>query len=358
VADHGTVTVLESLTVPIVQAPMAGGVSTPALAAAVSEAGGLGFLAAGYLTVEALRDQIRAVRRLTGRPFGVNLFVPGDPAADQEALARYRDRLEAEAALYGAELGKAMADDDGWAGKLAVVREARVPVVSFTFGCPSPATIANLKRFVSTVVVTVTSAAEARLATEAGADVLCVQGFEAGGHRGTFTNTARIDDLGLLPLLRRVCAVTGLPLIAAGGLARGRDVAAVLVAGAAAAQLGTVFVACPESGANPLYKAALTNPVFPGTAVTRAFSGRAARGLVNRFVLDHSEGAPVAYPHVHHMTKALRAAAARAGDAEAMSLWAGQGHVFAREIPAGELTRALAADARSALVEALRRHPG
>jgi nitronate monooxygenase len=354
-ADHGVVTVLDSLAVPIVQAPMAGGVSTPALAAAVSEAGGLGFLAAGYLTADTLRERIQAVRRLTGRPFGVNLFVPGDPAADAEALARYRDRLEAEAALYGVVLGEPIADDDGWAAKLAVVRDTRVPVVSFTFGCPSVSTVANLKRYVSDVVVTVTSAAEARLAANVGADVLCVQGAEAGGHRGTFGNPERIDDIGLLPLLRRVSSAVKLPLIATGGLSHGRDVAAVLVAGAQAAQLGTVFVPCPESGANPLHKAALTDPAFPGTAVTRAFSGRPARGLVNRFVLDHSDGAPAAYPHVHHLTRNLRAAAARAGDAEAMSLWAGQGHRFARVVPAGELVRELGEQAREAITESARR---
>ncbi|HEV2784158.1 MAG TPA: nitronate monooxygenase [Actinophytocola sp.] len=348
-------TVLDSLPVPIVQAPMAGGVSTPELAAAVSQAGGLGFLAAGYQSAEGLRGQIRAVRRLTDRPFGVNLFVPGEQDADAEALARYRDRLEAEAALYGAELGEPVADDDGWADKLTVVRESRVPVVSFTFGCPNAAAVADLKRHASEVVVTVTSAVEARQAADAGADALCVQGPEAGGHRGTFTNPERLDDVSLLPLLRRVSATVDVPLIAAGGLSHGREVAAVLVAGARAAQLGTVFLRCPESGANPVHKAALTDPSFPGTTVTRAFSGRPARGLINRFVLDHSAGAPAAYPHVHHLTRGLRAAAVRVGDAEAMSLWAGQGHPFAVERPAGELVETLGAQVREAIAEVARR---
>jgi nitronate monooxygenase len=351
-------TILDSLAIPIVQAPMAGGVSTPELAAAVSEAGGLGFLAAGYLPAERVREQISAVRRLTTRPFGVNLFVPGDPAADRDAVDRYRDRLEAEAALYGAELGEPVADDDGWAEKLAVLRELEVPVVSFTFGCPTRATVMNLKQYVSDVVVTVTSAVEARLADDAGADALCVQGPEAGAHRGTFVNAdqhSSVDDVSLLPLLRRVSAIADLPLIATGGLSGGRDVAAVLAAGARAAQLGTVFLACPESGAHPLHKAALTDGSYPGTAVTRAFTGRPARGLVNRFMLDHSADAPAAYPHVHRLTRGLRAAAAAAGDPAAMSLWAGQGHPFAREVPAAELTRALAAEARAALADATRR---
>lgn len=353
--DHKTMTVLDNLDIPIVAAPMAGGVSTPELVAAVSSAGGLGFLAAGYLSANMVREQIRTVRRLTSKPFGVNLFVPGDPAADVDALARYRDRLEAEAALYGATLGEAVGDDDGWTDKLAVIRESRVPVVSFTFGCPTPATVANLKRYVSDVVVTVTSAHEAKLAAAAGADALCVQGPEAGAHRGTFANKDIADDIGLIPLLRRISATVNLPIVATGGLSHGSDVAAVLAAGALAAQLGTMFLACKESGAHPVHKAALTDPSYPGTTVTRAFSGRPARGLTNRFILDHSAGAPAAYPHVHHLTKTLRAAAASAGDAEAMSLWAGQGHPFARAVPAADLVRTLAHQAREAIADAARR---
>jgi nitronate monooxygenase len=351
-------TLLDSLAVPIVQAPMAGGVSTPELVAAVSEAGGLGFLAAGYLPADRVRDQIATVRSLTTRPFGVNLFVPGDPTADEDAIARYRDRLEAEAALYGATLGEPVADDDAWTEKLEVLRETEVPVVSFTFGCPTRATVENLKQYVSDVVITVTSAVEARLAADAGADALCVQGPEAGGHRGTFVNPVHLDSsdaVGLLPLLRRVSAAVDLPLIATGGLSSGRDVAAVLVAGAAAAQLGTAYLACPESGAHPLHKAALTEGSYPGTAVTRAFTGRPARGIVNRFMLDHSAEAPAAYPQLHHLTKTLRAAAAKAGDPAAMSMWAGQGHPFARELPAAELTHVLAAETRTAVSDLARR---
>lgn len=348
-------TVLDTLSIPIVQAPMAGGVSTPALVAAVSQAGGLGFLAAGYQTPDAVHAQIEQVRALTDRPFGVNLFVPDDPAADVDALNRYRDRLEAEAALYGAQLGDPVADDDRFADKLAVVSKTRVPVVSFTFGCPSRSIVANLKSYVSTVVATVTSATEARLAADAGVDMLCVQGPEAGGHRATFVNRDKPDDVGLLPLLRKVSAAVSLPLIAAGGLSHGRDVAAVLVAGACAAQLGTMFLPCTESGTNPLHRAALATEA--GTAVTRAFTGRPARGLINRFMLDHSAAAPAAYPQVHHLTRGLRAAAAQAGDPEAMSMWAGQGHPFVRDIPAADLVHTLANQARAALADAAHRFP-
>jgi nitronate monooxygenase len=354
-AQDGPVTVIDSLELPIVQAPMAGGGSTPELAAAVSGAGGLGFLAGGYLTVEALGDQIRALRERTGRPFGVNLLVPGNPAADAAALAGYRDRLAVEATRYGVALGTPAADDDGWAGKLALMRQAAVAVVSFTFGCPHRDVIAQLKRHGIDVVVTVTSAEEAAHAVACGADVICVQGPEAGGHRATFDNADRPGDVGLLPLLRQIAAVVDVPMVAAGGLAHGRDVAGVLAAGATAAQLGTVFLACPESGADPLHKAALADPSYSGTAVTRAFSGRPARGLANRFLVDHSGAAPAAYPHVHHMTRPLRAAAAQAGDPAAMSLWAGQGHRLATAIPAADLARSLAAQAASALADAARR---
>lgn len=341
-------TIVEGLEQPIVQAPMAGGGSTPALAAAVSEAGGLGFLAAGYRSADAVREQVRQTRELTDRPFGVNVFVPESSTVDSAALREYAERLAAEAARYGVELGDPVGGDDGWAAKLDVLRTERVPVASFTFGCPDAEVLAELKRHGTEVLVTVTSAAEATAAVAAGADALCVQGQEAGAHRGSFANSG-IDDTGLLPLLRKVSAAVDVPLVATGGLSHGRDVAAVLVAGAAAAQLGTMFLPCPESGANPLHRAALGTEV--GTAVTRAFTGRPARGLVNRFLREHSAVAPAAYPQVHQLTRDVR----RAGDAEAMSLWAGQAHEFARPMPAATLVRTLAADARAALAAAAAR---
>jgi nitronate monooxygenase len=341
--------IVDELPHPIVQAPMAGGASTPELVAAVSGAGGLGFLAAGYLIPRDVRDQIRAVRELTDKPFGVNIFVPDTSTVDGPALARYRDRLAGEARRYGVTLGEAVDEDDGWIGKLAVVREEQVQVVSFTFGCPDSFVIAELQDAGCTVVITVTSATEASKAVAAGADALCVQGTEAGAHRGTFRNADPIDDTALLPLLRKVTAAVDVPLIATGGLSSGADVAAVLVAGAAAAQLGTMFLLCPEAGTNQVYRDALIRE--GRTAVTRAFTGRPARGLVNRFMTEHSADAPAAYPHVHHLTKQLRAA----GDPDAMSLWAGQAHEFAREMPAAELVETLAADARTAIAEAARR---
>ncbi|RXS90442.1 nitronate monooxygenase [Geobacillus sp. PK12] len=331
-----------TLPIPIIQAPMAGGVSTPELAAAVSNAGGLGFLAGGYKTAEAMRKEIHELRTLTDRPFGVNVFVPGDKTVDEEAVERYRVALAAEAERFGASVGEPKWEDDDWAAKLDVLLQERVPVVSFTFGCPDKEVIAALQKAGSFVMVTVTSREEACMAAEAGANALCVQGEEAGGHRASFGNDPEQDEaLELFPLLARVRAAVQVPLVVAGGIMDGRGIAAALKAGASAVQLGTAFLRCPESGAHPLHKQALADPRFVETAVTRAFTGRPARGLVNRFMAEYRALAPAAYPHVHHMTKPLRAASAKAGDPEGMSLWAGTGYRLARELPAAELVEEL-----------------
>jgi nitronate monooxygenase len=331
-----------TLPVPIIQAPMAGGVSTPELAAAVSNAGGLGFLAGGYQTAEMMRTEIHKLRTLTDRPFGVNVFVPGETTVDEEALSRYRAVLATEAERLGATVGEPKWDDDDWEAKLDVLLKERVPVVSFTFGCPETAVITALQKAGAFVIVTVTSVEEAQIAAEAGANALCVQGAEAGGHRASCRNDPEKDEvLTLFPLLADVHASVRLPLVAAGGIMDGYGIAAALQAGASAVQLGTAFLRCPESGAHPLHKQALVDPRFTETAVTRAFTGRPARGLANRFMAEYSDLAPAAYPQVHHMTKPMRAAAAKVGDRERMALWAGEGYRMARELPAGELVREL-----------------
>jgi len=329
-----------------VQAPLAGGPSTPELAAAVSGAGGLGFLAAGYRPAEAVRAEIRRLRDAGEDAFGVNLFVPGPREADQAALERYLRGLDGEAARYGVELGEPRWDDDAWADKLAVVAEERVPVVSFTFGCPAGQVVERLHAAGCAVWVTVTDVDEARSAQQRGADALVVQGVEAGGHRASFADRDDRGDLGLLALLRVVAAAVDLPLVAAGGIMDGAGLAAVLAAGAAAAQLGTAFLRCPEAGTAAAHRRALAEG--RRTAVTRAFTGRRARGLVNRLLLEHAD-APSAYPYVHHVTAPLRAAARARGDAEAINLWAGQAFALGRDEPAGELVRRLAEEARLAL---------
>lgn len=340
--------ILERLEFPIVQAPLAGGASTPVLAAAVCEAGGLGFLAAGYKTADAVRADLATLRGLTERPFGLNIFAPPGHAPDDEVVRAYAARLCDEG-----ELGEPRHDDDGWEDKLAVAEAERVPLVTFTFGCPEPAVFDRMHAAGTEAWVTVTSPAEARIARDAGADALVVQGVEAGGHRAVFEDDDAASDLGVLAALQLVGAAVDLPLVATGGLATGRAVAAVLAAGAAAAQLGTAFMRTPEAGTADVHREALAGE--GPTALTRAFSGRTARGVVNRFLREHSDDAPRAYPDIHHVTAPLRAAARERGDADGLHLWAGQAHALAAEEPAGELTRRLAAEAAAALEEAISR---
>ncbi|MEU6603532.1 nitronate monooxygenase [Streptomyces shenzhenensis] len=340
---------------PIVQAPMAGGVAVPQLAAAVSEAGGLGFLAAGYKTADGMYQDIKQLRALTGRPFGVNVFMPQPEHSDAAAVEVYAHQLAGEAAWYETELGDPDGGrDDGYDAKLAVLLDNPVKVVSFHFGVPSPEAIESLRRAGTFTLVTATTAEEALAVQRAGADAVIAQGVEAGGHQGTHRDIPENDGsgLGLLSLVAQIRETVDIPIVAAGGIMRGAQIAAVLAAGAGAAQLGTAFLATPESGASAVHKQALTSPLFVRTELTRAFSGRPARGLVNRFLHEHGPYAPAAYPEVHHLTSPLRKAAAKAGDAQGMALWAGQGHRMARDLPAGQLVETLVAEldaARTAL---------
>lgn len=332
---------------PIVQAPMAGGVSSAQLVGAVAEAGGLGFLAAGYKTADGMYNEIKQLRGMTGQPFGVNLFMPQSGLADPSAVEVYRNQLAGEAAWYETPLGDPVpGGDDGYEAKTAILLEDPVPAVSFTFGCPGRDILDAFAGVGTFTVVTVTSPEEAQAAQWAGADAVCVQGIEAGGHQSTHRDDPQADSggMGLLSLVAQVRETVQLPIIAAGGLMRGSQITAVLAAGADAAHLGTAFLACHESGAHPLHKQALTDPLFARTALTRTFSGRPARSLVNRFVREHGPYAPAAYPQVHHLTSGLRKAAAQAGDAQGMALWAGQGHRMARELSAGELIGLLVAE--------------
>ncbi|MFF4396780.1 nitronate monooxygenase [Streptomyces sp. NPDC001480] len=338
-------------TYPIVQAPMAGGVSVPQLAAAVSEAGGLGFLAAGYKTADGMYQEIKQLRSLTGRPFGVNLFMPQPEYAESGAVEVYAHQLAGEAAWYETELGDPDSGrDDGYDAKLAVLLDNPVPVVSFHFGVPSRDVLDSLRRAGTLTLVTATTAEEALAVEGAGADAVIAQGVEAGGHQGAHRDVQETDGsgIGLLSLIAQVRETVSIPIVAAGGIMRGSQITAARAAGASAAQLGTAFLATPESGANALHKQALTNPLYARTELTRAFSGRPARGLVNRFLREHGPYAPAAYPEVHHLTAPLRKAAAKAGDAQGMALWAGQGHRMARDLPAGQLVEVLAAEAEAA----------
>ncbi len=316
---------LRGLVRPVVGAPMAGGASTPALAAAVSEAGGLGMLAAGYKTADALAAEVQAVRAATSAPFGLNLFVVEPYEPDLAALSAYRRSLEPEAARLGVDLGEPRWDDDHWQAKLDLALETRPDVVSFTFGCPDADVLRRLTDRGVLTMVTVTSVAEAREAVARGAASLSVQGPDAGGHRGTWDPEAAVDPTPLLDLVSSVLAAVDAPVVAGGGVTGAADVASVVGRGAVAAQVGTAFLLADEAGTNPVHRQAMTDPGFGATDVTRAYTGRWARGLANRFMADHAD-APAGYPHLHHLTAPLRTAAVAAGDAQVAHLWAGTGH--------------------------------
>ncbi|PSK99042.1 nitroalkane oxidase [Murinocardiopsis flavida] len=341
---RGSGGVLDGVDVPLIAAPMAGGASTPDLVAAVAGAGALGFLAAGYRSTEAMAEQIRLTRLRTDRPFGVNLFVPGPDRADPAALRAYRARLEPEARTLGVELGEPRWHDDDFAAKVDALIADPVPHVGFTFGLPPERAVAALRKAGTVVTVTVTSAAEASAAARSGADALCVQGPEAGGHRGTFDDTGRRGAAATLEqVLAEVRAAVALPLVAAGGIADADAAHSVRAAGAVAAQAGTAFLRTAESGAKATHKDALADERFQRTAVTRAFSGRSARGLANAFLRRHSAHAPAAYPHVHYLTGPLRAEAARVGDADTLHLWAGTSFRSAAAGPAADVVAGIAA---------------
>jgi nitronate monooxygenase len=338
--------ILDQLESPIVLAPLAGGPSTPELAAAVSNAGGLGFIATGYLKASDVASHLEAARGLTSRPLGVNLFGRGAPA-DPAAYQSYVEHFKTWASQHGADVGQARYDDDDWDAKIELLASSPPDVVSFTFGCPPEDVVKRLHQAGPEVWVTVTSPEEARKAASVGVDVLVAQGAEAGGHRGSFENRDELPVYGLLPLLDLVAAAVELPLVASGGIATGRALAAVLCAGARAAQIGTAFMLAPEAGTNTAHRQALKAP--GETVLTRAFSGRLARGIRNEFIAEHEDRAPVAYPELHYLTSPMRKQARERGDTSRINLWAGEAHELAVERPAAETVRELTVSALAAL---------
>lgn len=335
---------------PIVAAPMAGGPTTVALVAAVRAAGAFPFLAAGYKTAEAVYEELRQARGIGGA-FGVNLFVPGAMPVDEAAFRAYAEELAPEAARHGLELDPrpVLDDDDQWPAKVGILLADPVPVVSLTFGLPDARDIAALHRVGSRVLATVTTADEARAARDAGVDALVVQAPAAGGHSGMFDPYRPVPPVGgagavsAPDLVRGIRAAAGLPMIATGGVADARDAAALLHAGASAVAVGTLLLRTDESGASQTHKDALADPSFTETAVTHAFTGRPARGLRNGFIERHEATAPFGYPALHHLTRPLRQAAAKAGDPDRLHLWAGTGFRAARTGLAGDVIRGLAA---------------
>ncbi|HKN98198.1 MAG TPA: nitronate monooxygenase, partial [Pseudonocardiaceae bacterium] len=303
-----------------------------------------GFVAGGYKSVGTLAAQIEEVRSSTST-FGVNLFAPNPLPVSPDQYRAYARAINEDAQQYGLDLTSVAPreDDDEWADKIELLITDPVPVVSFTFGVPRRVVVDTLRRAGSTVVQTVTSAAEAAAAASAGIDVLVVQCHEAGGHSATLTPRSPSPAVPLAELVRAVRAGGAALVIAAGGIGTPGSVQEVLSAGADAVMVGTVLLRTDESGASPTYRAALADRRDAPTVVTRAFTGRPARGLRNTFTDRFSDQAPSGYPALHHLTSPLRKAAVAAGDPELVNLWAGTGYKSATAEPAAAILTRLAA---------------
>lgn len=329
------------VTAPVLAAPMAGGPTTAALVTAAARADGLGFLAGGYKTAEQLHAQLAEVRSVTP-VFGVNLFAPNPLAIEPAEYRRYAETLRPLAERYGVELPpEPVEDDDYWEQKLDLLRRDPVPVVSFTFAIPPAQVIASLRSLGSVVAATVTNAAEARAATDAGVDMLAVQGWAAGGHSATLTPRRLPEPVPTAVLVATIRGASRLPVIAAGGLATPAQVADVIHAGAAAVMVGTALLRTTESGASAVHQAAIADRSRGETVLTRSFTGRPARAIGNQFTDHYDALAPSGYPALHHLTSPIRKAAAAAGDLEAVHLWAGTGYQQAAPGAAADILRAL-----------------
>ncbi|WP_276675569.1 NAD(P)H-dependent flavin oxidoreductase [Caldibacillus debilis] len=344
--NHTEVTRRLSIQYPIIQAGMAGGITTPELVAAVSDAGGLGMIGAGYMTPEKLAADIQKIRELTSKPFGVNLFVPEHPAVIQEEIDRANQLLEPIRQMLGIAKKQEVPEIDTsvFDEMIQIVLKYEVPVCSFTFGIPGSEAIRQLKKRGIVTIGTATTVKEAVMNEEAGMDMVVVQGSEAGGHRGSFAEPFDQSMIGNLALIPQAADHVSIPIIAAGGIMDGRGVFASLILGAQAVQMGTAFVACKESGAHERHKQAILNASEEQAVITSAFSGKPARGLINEFILrmkGHEDALP-AYPIQHMLTRDIRSEAAKQNKKEWMSLWCGQNPRLSKNVPAAELIETIA----------------
>ncbi len=341
---------LDGLAIPILQAPMLGA-STADMALAVCRAGGMGSLAAGGLAPEAVGPAVEALRAANPAPFAVNLLMAPSARPDGAEVAAAIERLTPWYERIGApppEPPNDFAPD--FEAQLAALAAARAPVASFTFGLLRPDQIRALQAAGTYVVGTATTLAEARAWAAAGADGVCAQGFEAGGHRGHFLAEAQASLVGTLALVATIRDALDLPVIAAGGIMDGRGVAAALALGASAAQMGSAFLLTDQSGISPPWRSAILQAPDDPTRLTRAITGREARGIETEFMrrMRPVEGNVPAYPVQNRLTQPLRAAATQRGDAEVLSLWAGQAIGLARGGEAGEMVKRWWAEAGDA----------
>ena len=332
---------------PILLSPMAGSGGTPELAAAVSNAGGLGAWGGAYSKPDDIAATIRRIRQLTTRPFSINLFAGGYETGakiDPRPMLDIMRKVHAKLGLAPPILPPLPINP--FDEQLEAVLEERPPAFSFTFGVPSSAQIAALKQHGITVAGTATTRAEARALEQAGVDAIIAQGAEAGAHRGTFMAAFEESMVPLATLVREIRANVSVPVIASGGIMDGRDAAAALKLGAVAVQLGTAFLSCPESGAPAAYKNALLNARTDTTVITRAFSGRPARGLSNAFIATVGKRRDIILPfrQQNDLTRPMRNAAGQQGATDYISLWAGQGVTRSRALPAAELLKTVVAE--------------
>jgi nitronate monooxygenase len=341
------------LSIPLFQAPMAGGGDTAELVAAVCNAGGMGFVGAAYLTPEQILQRGRAVRRLTEKAFGINLFAPlPTRVADESAIQRAIARLTP----YYSELGMAVpqaaaAPSYRFEDQLAAALETGAAALSFTFGPLPRDAMDEVRRKGMFCLGTATTVREAQLLLEQGVDAVIAQGSEAGGHRSTFASGFDSGLIGSIALIPQVADAVSIPVIASGGVMDGRGIAAALLLGASAVQMGTAFLTCEESGIATCYRDAILSAAEDQTRVTTAFSGRPARGIANRMLLDYEEAGDVTlpFPLQNALTRPLRTEAAQQGRAEFLSLWAGQGVRSARRTNAAELVKTLSSELEQAI---------
>jgi nitronate monooxygenase len=333
------VTEILKISLPIVQSPMAG-VTTPALVAAVSNAGGLGSLACGYSAPDDMRKAIKEVRELTDKPFALNLFVPEEHPASAEQMERARKAVsecckELNFKVSPVHAPFAPVFDE----QMQVVLDEKISIFSFTFGIPAEKWLQQLKTNKVILIGTATSLAEAKMLEEKGIDIVAAQGAEAGGHRATFIGKAKDSLLDIAALTKSLIYNIKIPILACGGIMNVEGIVGALAAGAAGVQMGTAFLASPESGANDAFKGLLMKTEFDDTVLTNVFSGKFARGIKNKFIsrMQAHEQTVLPYPMQNALTIPMRKAAAAQNSTDFMSMWAGQHVYMCSGMPAGEL---------------------
>ncbi|WNS78540.1 nitronate monooxygenase [Domibacillus sp. DTU_2020_1001157_1_SI_ALB_TIR_016] len=338
---------------PIIQAPMAGGITTSKLVAEVSNTGGLGMIGAGYMTPLQTKKQIREIKQLTPNPFGVNLFVPNEfyVTEDQvqsanQLLHPVRTQLNIEPADHP-DIPEFSSIFQSFTEQISVIIEEKVPVCSFTFGIPSKEVIAELKQHNIILIGTATTVREAIENEKLGMDMVVVQGSEAGGHRGNFIDEHQESLIGLMSLIPQVVDHVSIPVIAAGGIMDGRGLMASICLGAKGVQMGTAFLTCVESGAHKVHKEAILNAAEDQMTFTRSFSGKWARGIQNKFIADMQEHEMLVpdFPVQNQLTQMIRKTSSAQNNQDFMSLWSGQSPRLAKNQTVGALMKEIIEEA-------------